>query len=183
MLNSHDSYRRWKLAAWGVILLTFSSASAQKPDGTAGAPAEGQPTSPQSQQAQADKTEPKGPRDAQEDAVTQSVALTPTVDVPQVKELGGHGTWFSENVDWLHIGPVGIRSADAFYTYLTEKAAGSNIESKLSAATFHANVAFDKRLQHSRLIWQYNPRIVEVNGHVSQQLTNQDSTLDIVFAP
>ncbi|HEX7287825.1 MAG TPA: hypothetical protein VF532_16675 [Candidatus Angelobacter sp.] len=162
-------------------------ANAQKPDvppPVTTPPADGQqPAQDTSKKSSQEKTGQTGVPDAQEEVVVQSVSFTRTPDLPQVKELGGHGNWFSENVDWLHFGPVGIRSADAFYTYLTEELAGSSSTSKLSAATFHANIAYDQRLQHTRLIWQYNPRLLEVDGHFSQQLTNQDSTLDLIFAP
>jgi hypothetical protein len=189
MLNSPMVNRGWTLWAWFcVICLAVSLANAQKPDvpppatTTTATPDGQQPGQDTSTKSSQEKTGQSGVPDATEEVVIQSVSTTRTPDLPQVKELGGHGNWFSENVDWLHIGPVGIRSAEAFYTYLTDEPTGSS-SSKLTAATFHANIAFDKRLQNSRLIWQYNPRLLEVNGHFSQQLTNQDSSFDLIFAP
>jgi hypothetical protein len=189
MLNSPLVNRGWTLWAWFcVICLAVSMANAQKPDvpppATTTTPADGQqPAQDTSKKSSQEKTGQSSVPDATEEVVIQSVSFTRTPDLPQVKELGGHGNWFSQNVDWLHIGPLGVRSADVFYTYLIDEPAGSSSSSKLSAATFHANIAFDQRLQHSRLIWQYNPRLLEVNGHFSQQLTNQDSTFDLIFAP
>jgi hypothetical protein len=188
MLNSQWVSRRRTLWAWFcVICLAVTLANAQKPDvppSTTTPPADGQqPAQDTSKKSSQEKAGQAGVPDETEEVVIQSMGSARTVDLPQVKELGGHGNWFSENVDWLHIGPVGIRSADAFYTYFTEDLSGSSSTSKLSAATFHANIAYDQRLQRTRLIWQYNPRLLEVDGHFSQQLTNQDSTLDLLFAP
>lgn len=192
MLNSPWFSRRWTLWVWCcVICLMVSLANAQKTDApsppTTPPPEEQQPApdKPQqtSQEKAQEKTEQSSAGGTQEDAVLQSVASSRSVDLPQVKELGGNGNWFSENVDWLHVGPLGIRSADVFYTYATQETNVPGPSTNLSAATFHANIAYDQHLQHSRLIWQYDPRLLEVNGHFSQQLTNQDSTLDLILSP
>lgn len=114
------------------------------------------------------------------DAVLQTTS-PPTLDHPAVKELGGHGTFFSDNIGWLHWGPVGLRSAQTYYTYATLDQ--QNSSANISATTIQPNIAYSQRLARSRLIWQYNPRFLIVNGGLSKQLLNQDSTLDILFAP
>lgn len=127
---------------------------------------------------------PTQPDDSQNsegsDAVLQTTSL-PTVDHPAVKELGGHGRFFNDNIGWLHWGPVGVRSAEAYYTYATLDQ--QNSTSNLSATTLQTNIAYSQRLARSRLIWQYNPRVLIFNGGVSSQVLNQDSTLDMLFAP
>lgn len=119
---------------------------------------------------------------ASQDADTApSVSLVRTLDEPGVQELGGRGRVFSDDFDWLRWGPLGVRSAEVLYTH---SSADSGVGSEnLSATTFQANVAFNKRLRRSRLILQYSPRLLIVDGSVMKDLSNQDSTLDLIFAP
>lgn len=182
MLNSPSMFRACRAFWFCVVCLLLSPAAAQTTSSPASPPGsqEGTPQSSTSSTGQ------KGASDGQDESGVPSMDFSRTLDQPQVKELGGWGSWFSDNVDWLHWGPVGIRSAEGFYTYFSEDlTAGSSAgsPSNLSVATFQTDIAYSQRLQHSRLIWQYSPRILAVDGHISQQLSNQDSALDMLFAP
>jgi len=44
-------------------------------------------------------------------------------------------------------------------------------------------VAYTRRLRRSRLVLQYNPRILMVNDQVTLAAANQDSAIDLLFAP
>lgn len=102
-----------------------------------------------------------------------------TLENTGVKDLGGgNQNWFSNNFDWFHWGPVGLTSAEVLYM-------ASQLESgtQISLAVLQTNLAFSRRLRHSWLILQYNPRVLYVDGHFGHALSNQDSTLDLLFAP
>ncbi|MGE5324955.1 MAG: hypothetical protein ACM3SW_18960 [Actinomycetota bacterium] len=191
---SLSATRKWVFLGWiCAVCLTAGMAHAQTPTPTptpaaqdTGAATKGKTDGgvlPQDTRLATPATATQ-PDDSQNSQVSDEVLQTtspPTVDHPAVRELGGHGRFFSDNVSWLHWGPVGVRSAEAFYTYATLDQQDSSAH--LSATTLQTNIAYSQRLARSRLIWQYNPRVLIVNGHVSSQTLNQDSTLDMLFAP
>jgi len=104
-----------------------------------------------------------------------------TLDQPGVKELNGNGRLFSDNFDWFHWGPVGVQSLEAFYNYAMQDVGDTTFH--LSVTTLQANIAYNQRFARTRIIWQYNPRLLIGNGQVEKQLLNQDSTLDVMFQP
>lgn len=126
----------------------------------------------------------KAPNDQSTTAVDSSASLvySPSLDQPGIKELGGNGSTFSENIGLFHWGPAAVRSAEALYSYSSANPTGGTSGS-LSSATFQANVAYTKRLRRSRVVLQYNPRVLSVNGQVSLASANQDSAIDLLFAP
>lgn len=197
MLNFRLFFRRCVYAVLSCVMsMTVPFGNAQTPSSPAPTPSPQGETSTQSPQGEAQPSAqaPTGRNgqtgqngaDAQDEAALPSLVLSRTLDQPQVKELGGGGRWFSDNVDWLHWGPVGLRSAEAFYTYAMQDntgTPGAGTPVNLSAATFQADIVYSQRLQRSRFIWQYSPRVLVVDGQVSRQLANQDSTFDVLFAP
>lgn len=181
MLKSQSSPLVYIVASFCMICLTVWPANAQTSSSPPSVPA----SHDDAQKAPPSSDVQSGGNGKQEDPGVISMDFTPTVDKPLVKELGGGGNWFSDNVDWLHWGPVGFRSAEVFYTYYSQDAPAGTLSAPahLSVATLQTDIAYSQRLQHSRLIWQYSPRMLVVNGHVSRQLSNQDSTLDLLFVP
>ena len=193
-MRSPSATRKWALLAWICVVCvaaTISHAQTPSPSPT--------PSAQDTRVTPAGKTDtanvPQDPRlaatstaaqagDSQNNEGAEAVLQAtspPTVEHPAVKELGGHGRFFSDNVSWLHWGPVGVRSAETYYTYATLDQ--QNSSARLSATTLQTNIAYSQRLARSRLIWQYNPRFLIVNGGFSSQVLNQDSTLDMLFAP
>lgn len=130
-----------------------------------------------------DKTEQSPTTDDSEQVPDLILAATSvrTLDQPGVKELNGNGRLFSDNFDWFHWGPVGVQSLEAFYNYATQDVGSTTFD--LSGTTLQANIAYNQRFERTRIIWQYNPRLLIGNGQVEKQLLNQDSTLDVMFQP
>jgi hypothetical protein len=203
MLNSPFVSRACRAFWVCAACLLMSSAIAQAPSSPPSTSGSQTPGSQEDAgQASSSSKQQKTADTAQDVSGAPSLDISQNLDQSQVRELGGGGSWFSDNVDWLHWGPVGIRSAEALYTYFwrdsTTSAApigffvkppvgpqlvSAGTPAKLSLATFQTDIAFSQRLRHSRVIWQYSPRVLVLDGHVSRQLSNQDSTLDMLFAP
>jgi len=201
MLNSRLFLRRCAYAVLSCVMaVTVSLVNAQTPSSPAPTPSpqgetpapspqgevQPSPQTPSGQTGQTGQTGQNGAGSTQDESDLPSLVLNRTLDQPQVKELGGGGRWFTDNVDWLHWGPVGLRSAEAFYTYAMQDNTGTpgpGTSSNLSAATFQADIVYSQRLRRSRFIWQYSPRVLIVDGQFSRQLANQDSTFDVLFAP
>ena len=181
MLKFQEFFRR-HMAFWFCafcLLVSSANGQTQTPSPT---------PSPQAEQEDAQQSPPskelRTVSDSQDEVI--SVAINLNVDQPKVRELGSRGSWFSDNVDWLHWGPVGIRSAEVYYLNFSQDAtaaAAAGAPGSLSAAIFQTDLAYSRRLQHSRLILQYSPRILVVDGYLSRQLSNQDGSLDLLFAP
>jgi hypothetical protein len=189
MLNPRLSFpRRAFVAGICSICLVASLAFAQTPSTAEKDSSSAQDTrqlSPQDVQASSlQKTAVQaaaGNTQDQDTAPVPSAGDIRTLDQPGVQELGGRGNSFTDNVNWLHWGPVGIRSAEILYTSASQ--GGGLASSTPAAATFQTNIAYNHRLSHSRLILQYSPRVLAVDGRISKELSNQDSAVDILFAP
>src|SRR6185312_6543409 len=81
-----------------------------------------------------------------------------TLDQPGVRELNGNGRLFSDNFDWFHWGPIGVQSLEAFYNYALQDVGDTTFH--LSGTTLQANIVYNQRLERTRIIWQYNPRLL-----------------------
>jgi len=112
----------------------------------------------------------------------EQLLYTPSLDQPGIKELGGSGNWFSENMKLFSWGPVALRSAEALYGYSTANPEGG-LTTNLSYGVLQADVAYSKRLPSSLLVLQYSPRLLYTNGEVSLAAANQDAALNMLFAP
>jgi hypothetical protein len=107
---------------------------------------------------------------------------SPSLDQPGIKELGGSGNWFSENMKLFSWGPVAVRSAEVLYGFSSANPE-AGVAGSLSSAVFQADVAYSKRLPSSTLVLQYSPRLIYGNGEVSLAAANQDAAFNMLFAP
>lgn len=184
MITSTTCFRNYALAVVCMLFLTLCSMNAQTPS-SAQSPSTAS-AAEETQQAASGSAGKQQPSDTQDENSVPSVNVAPTLDHPQVQQLGGAGSWFRDNVDWLHWGPLSLHSAEALFTYSTmDNTAPGAIPGNLNfhSGMLEGDIAYSQRFSHTRLIWQYRPRLLEADGNVSWQLTNQDSTFDVMFAP
>lgn len=178
MLSYRSNTRISAILLGCVILLTIEGRSIQS-DATQGSTAGQQ--QPQTQVTPQQAPTPDNGGLQQDDSYVAPILPERSIEHSGVQELGGHQNWFSNNFDWFHWGPVGITSAELFYTYAEQDANGGT--SHQSVGVFQTNIAFSRKMRHSWIILQYEPRVLYIDGKFTHPISNQDSTLDLFFEP
>jgi hypothetical protein len=99
---------------------------------------------------------------------------------PQIQQVGAAGNLL-DNISPLRWGPVYVGSAQYAQIFDRGTAFTGQGTFQNAASLFSSTVVFDKSFRMSRVALQYVPRIVILNGHVQNDFTNQDASLDTAF--